>query len=168
LEEPAPNLTTLFASRNLEGEMKALYKAIGNTDANYVMMLREAVWPAQATIDHYLTGIDRVWGRGEEDVRDSFNQAESNLLRSSVETSEFLILTQDVSYDVTRPGGAGGMTGLPFMGRHLSGAPGAASVEEAATAGREARGATAAAAARSRFTIVFVARIRAIASSRSA
>jgi hypothetical protein len=68
-------LETLFASRDLDGEMKALYKAIGNTDANYVMMLREAVWPAQATIDHYLAGIDGVWGRGEEDVRDSFNQA---------------------------------------------------------------------------------------------
>jgi hypothetical protein len=69
-------LETLFASRNLDGEMTALYKAIGNTDAaNYVMTLREAAWPVHATIDHYLAGIDRVWGRGEEEVRDSFNQA---------------------------------------------------------------------------------------------
>jgi hypothetical protein len=69
-------LETLFASREFENQISTLYKAInGDRDAkSYAMKVREAAWPVHETIDHYLGGIEGLWGRGEEDLRESLNQ----------------------------------------------------------------------------------------------
>jgi hypothetical protein len=61
----------LLKSRDFEAQIKALYRTInGNKEArDYVLKVREAAWPVQATIDHYLRGMAANEGLNRERAR---------------------------------------------------------------------------------------------------
>jgi hypothetical protein len=59
-DDPTKNgVVELLGSREFGAQIKTLYETInGNRNAkDYVLKVREAAWPVQTTIDHYLRGI---------------------------------------------------------------------------------------------------------------